>query len=55
MNSDIKSYEWAANLQLIADQMITHDDSNRYILNQAALLNRIAAELLVDTPNRELH
>ncbi len=55
MNGDTKSYEWAANLQLIAHQMIDHDSSNEYIACQAALLNRIAAELLVDTPNFKLH
>ena len=51
MKSEIKSYEWAANLQLIADQMLDHDNSNRNIISQAALLNRMAAELLVDAPD----
>ena len=55
MKVETKSYEWAANLQLIADQMIDHNASNDYILSQASLLNRIAAELLVDTPNFKLH
>ncbi len=55
MKLDSKAYEWAANLQLIADQMIDNGETNQYIVNQATLLNRIAAELLVDSPNFKMH
>ena len=55
MKTETKTYEWAANLQLIADQMIDHNSTNDYILSQATLLNRIAAELLVDSPNFKFH
>ena len=55
MHNQKKTNEWAANLQVIADQMITEGGSNDYLANQAVLLNRIAAEILVDTPHFRLH
>ena len=54
MNDVSKCYQWAANLQIIADEMLNAGAPTSQLSDHATTLNRMVAEILVDSAHVRL-